>query len=85
MIPKPQSEAWLICGLKAAPYEACESLESRSGNDDSPHSLKKELQEILPDTVTRTVLVDVVRDRIDFTRLEMPSFRAFQTRLEQVC
>lgn len=85
MIPKPKSEAWLICGLKAVPYEGCEVLEARSGNDDSPHSLKKELLEILPEIVTRADLVDVVKDRIDFTRLEMPSFRAFQRRLEQVC
>jgi len=41
MIPKPKSEAWLLCALKNKPYESCEKLEDRSGNDDSPNSLKK--------------------------------------------
>ena len=28
MIPKPKSEAWIICALRSNPYEGCESLES---------------------------------------------------------
>jgi len=43
MIPKPKSEAWLLCALRNKAYENCQKLEDRSGNDDSPNSLKKEL------------------------------------------
>ena len=47
MIPKPKSEAWLICALKRDPYQVCERLEARSGNDQSPNSLKRELEQLL--------------------------------------
>ncbi len=31
MIPRPTSEAWLLCALKERPYEQCEALEERPG------------------------------------------------------
>lgn len=85
MIPKPKSEGWLICGLKQNAYQNCHQLEERSGNDNSPNSLKGELAELLGE-------VDLVSDlcerlesyRIDIDRISMPSFRAFRTRLEGV-
>jgi hypothetical protein len=78
MIPKPKSEAWLICALKEQPYQNCEPLEDRSGNDNSPHSLKGELAEILEEEVGRELLVRLFRERnVRFDRIDLPSFKAF--------
>ena len=85
MIPKPKSEAWLICALQANPYQSCAVLESRSGNDNSPNSLKQELQRILGEPVTRDLLSRLVIDRrIDVRRIEMPSLKSFLRRLKEV-
>jgi hypothetical protein len=53
MIPKPKSEAWVLCALRRRPYQGCEKLEDRSGNDKSPKALKKELADILGDVDVR--------------------------------
>ena len=85
MIPKPKSEAWLICALKRNPYKGCEALEERSGNDQSPHSLKDELAELLDVAPSRESLCRIVQDKtVDIERIAMPSFAAFRTRLEAV-
>jgi hypothetical protein len=84
MLPKPKSEAWVLCALKNQ-YEGCNTLEDRSGNDNSPNSLKKELQKHLGEPPTREVLCRLVTDRaIDVQRIEMPSFIAFAERLSEV-
>ena len=44
MLPKPKSEAWVLCALKDNPYQGCDALEERSGNDNSPNSLKDDLK-----------------------------------------
>ena len=51
MIPKPKSEAWLLCALRSSPYQNCKELEDRSGNDNSPNALKSELKKLLGDMV----------------------------------
>jgi hypothetical protein len=91
MIPKPKSEAWFICALKASPYQGCDPLEDRSGNDDSPNSLKSELETILgrppqrDEASLRELLNSFVENgTIDFERITMPSFRAFRRRLESL-
>jgi hypothetical protein len=84
MIPKPKSEAWLICALKKHAYQNCQALEARSGNDNSPHSLKDELAEILGEEVTPELLCEKVRNQVNINRINMPSFRAFRERLEEV-
>lgn len=84
MIPKPKSEAWLICAWKKQPYEGCQALEDRSGNDDSPNSLKGELAEILGEDVTSELLCDNVRKSFDIDSITMPSFQVFRGRLEEV-
>ena len=85
MIPKPKSEAWIICALKSSPYVDCETLEERSGNDDSPNSLKKELERLLGEPATRACLLGKIEDgSIDCNRIGMPSFRLFRERLEEV-
>ena len=85
MVPKPKSEAWIICAVKDTPYQGCNSLENRSGNDKSPQSLKKELAEILEGQTSRTQLCELVNDRaVDWTRIDMPSFLAFKNALFNV-
>jgi hypothetical protein len=86
MIPKPKSEAWLLCALRPNPYQDCETLEHRSGNDNSPNSLKSELKEILGEEapLIETLCGMIKNDAIDVDRIEMPSFRAFRLRLEEV-
>ena len=85
MIPKPKSEAWLICAMKSNPYQGCEKLEERSGNDHSPKSLKKELEAILKARATRKLLCEKVRNgAFEIGKIRMPSFTAFRKRLESV-
>jgi hypothetical protein len=86
MIPKPKSEAWLLCALKKDPYQACDSLEDRSGNDHSPQSLKRELRSILGEEVPVIEAIQslIEEGTIDLGRIAMPSFQAFRSRLEEV-
>ena len=85
MIPRPKSEAWIICAVKSNPYQGCKALESRSGNDNSPHSLKGELEAILGDVATREKLNSMIATRtIDISRIIMPSLTAFRERLKEV-
>jgi hypothetical protein len=72
MLPKPKSEAWLICALKKRPYQDCNDLEDRSGNDKSPKSLKKELAKLLGEEVTPELLCDKVQARVTRTKNERP-------------
>ncbi len=82
MIPKPKSEAWIICSVKKNPYQDCGALESRSGNDKSPNSLKGELAEILDGLPSREKLCEMVNNgTIDSQRIDMPSFLAFRDAL----
>ena len=85
MIPKPTSEAWLLCALKRNPYQGCATLEDRPSSAESPHSLKRELEELHGHSPSREELVQMVTDRIvDIQRVDMPSFSAFRSRLEEV-
>lgn len=83
MVPKPKSEAWIICAVQKNSYQNCEKLENRSGNDSSPKSLKKELRTILNGKVSSDDLCTLVEDRtIDVDRIDMPSFTTFKTVLQ---
>lgn len=87
MIPKPKSEAWLLCALKDnQPYQHCGAIEDESGNDRSPNSLKNQLDQALGEAATSTILVDKVRDReVDVFQInDMPSFSTFKSHLEDV-
>jgi hypothetical protein len=85
MIPKPTSEAWLLCALQEHPYQGCAALEDRSGSSSSPHSLKDEVEGRLGHRPTRDELCDMVTNgRVDYRRLDMHSFNAFKERLEAV-
>jgi hypothetical protein len=87
MVPKPKSEAWLICGLKDPTVAEAAKLETRSGNDHSPKSLKKEFAALLDDRGHSTTdVVQLVEDgdiSVDATT-KMPSFQTFQLDLESV-
>ena len=85
MIPKPTSEAWVICALKAGPYQGCAALEARHGKSNAPDSLKSELKDLLGQNPSREVLCEMVQSgRIDYRRIDMPSFNEFRDRLQAV-
>lgn len=83
MLPKPKSEAWLLCAAKESPYENCGRLEELSGNDASPNTIKKLLAERLSDTSSEG-LNEWLRSQVEVGRLDMPSFNAFKARLVDV-
>jgi hypothetical protein len=86
MIPKPKSEAWILCALRNK-YQNCAKLEDESGNDTSPNSLKQQLEEYLGEPGSRIVLNDKIdAGEIDIDRIkDMPSLTAFKNRLDEVC
>lgn len=83
MVPRPKSEAWLLCALKTPAYQHCDDLEDAPGNDRSPKSLKGRLESFVGHEATAEEQADWVRHgQIDPTRIEMPSFEAFRHALE---
>ncbi|CAA6807187.1 MAG: Unknown protein [uncultured Sulfurovum sp.] len=82
MIPKPKSEAWLICALKDKAYENCQILENRSGNDKSPNNLKDELKSL---GIELDSINEMIKDgRIDIEKIDMPSFKYFTNQLKEL-
>lgn len=61
MIPKPKSEAWVLCALRNK-YQHCANLENESGNDNSPNPLKQQLEEYLGEPGTGVLLNDKIDD-----------------------
>ncbi len=79
MMPLPKSEAWLLCALKQNHYQDCEKLEEAPGNDNSPNSLKKQLENVIGHEAAAEEQADWVRSgRVDPQRIDMPSFNAFR-------
>lgn len=87
MVPKPKSEAWLLCALKVDHYQNCNQLElTLSGNDNSPDSAKDQLDCEL-NRLGKSVgdVVGMVSEGIiDPERIDMPSFNRFRERLKEV-
>lgn len=85
MIPKPTSEAWLICAKKSQPYQHCASLEQTlSGNDRATERAPKvQLGKLLnnPD-FGRDELLQLV-DEIDPASIDMPSFNQLRDDLNR--
>jgi hypothetical protein len=81
MLAAPKSEAWFICACKQHPYQHCNALETRSGNDNSPHSLKAELASLVTDNSTVGINNLVESGVIDIHRIDMPSLNEFKRRL----
>lgn len=82
MIPKPKSEAWLLCALKNN-YVNCDELEGESGNDNSPNSLKMQLSTIVGND-HQTICDKILNNEINVTQINMNSFNVFKTRLLEV-
>jgi hypothetical protein len=83
MLPKPKSEAWLLCAAQTPPYNNCVCLEDLPGNDASPNSAKMQLQLAFPQQVTSASLVAwLMVTPFDETKAAvMPSFDAFLKKL----
>ncbi len=82
MVPRPKSEAWLLCGLKDQPYLNCDPLEEAPGNDGSPRALKTRLEDLLGHEASAEEQVAWVRDGIiDPQQIQMPSYTAFRDAL----
>jgi hypothetical protein len=85
MVPKPKSEAWLLCALQEHPYQECDRFEALSGNDDSPNPAKDLLDEAIGSQSNAGDLAEfVAKGRVDVQQIEMPSFREFRERMEEV-
>jgi|SaaInlV_120m_DNA_4_1040238.scaffolds.fasta_scaffold03863_5 hypothetical protein len=84
MVPKPKSEAWLLCSVKNNPYQGCDNLEEESGNDKAPNPLKKQLSDALKGNFSTSDLNTLVQEKIDLHQIKMPSFNAFKNNLKHV-
>ena len=86
MVPKPKSEAWLLCAVQTKAYQHCGRYEDLSGNDASPKSAKNALEKAL--TAKQRAYDDVPemieQGTIDPQRIQMPSFDRFRRRLQEV-
>lgn len=85
MLPKPKSEAWLLCaGQNGAHSHA--RLEDISGNDDAPNSAKDQWHALMGSPQTAADAAEWSVDHpVDWqSLLAMPSFKAFHDRFHQV-
>jgi len=85
MLPKPKSEAWLLCATQQG-HHSHAALEEISGNDDSPNSAKGQLDDVLGGHQSALELSDWCENHpVDWTQLNtMPSFKAFFDRFHAV-
>jgi hypothetical protein len=84
MIPKPKSEAWLLCAIKENPYQHCDSIEDGSGNDRSSNPLKEQLEKAIDGNGGRDNINQLVADQtIDIRKIDMPSFNTFKEDLKR--
>ena len=87
MLPRPKSEAWLLCAIKNN-YQHCAALEALPGNDDAPRAAKRLLAEQLGDGYTTTDLNDwLTAHGFDGERVarQMPSYAQFSQDLHAAC
>ncbi|WP_376990466.1 hypothetical protein [Cupriavidus pinatubonensis] len=87
MLPKPKSEAWLLCAVKDMPYQNCAALEELSGNDDSPDSAKARLEEAMDGRTSAADVCEWLRETgfdHDSVAGQMTSYREFRLRLMEV-
>lgn len=84
MLPKPKSEAWLLCLARSQKGGDCAKLENLPGNDDSTNSAKKQLDAALGQHLSATQLYDWIKQRQPyFEHLSiMPSFASFRDSME---
>ena len=86
MVPKPKSEAWLLCAVQGVQYQNCARFEDLSGNDASPNSAKGKLEKALSarGRSYADVCDMVEKGEIGPQQIQMPSFDFFRERLETV-
>lgn len=85
MIPKPKSEAWLLCATKEDSYQHCNDLENESGNDNVNNSLKDQLENSLGGNSNTNTINQLLYDStIDALRIDMTSFNVFKDDLRKV-
>lgn len=84
MLPKPKSEAWLLCAAQPT-VDNCSRLEKISGNDASPKSAKLQLDDAFGAHKSGDELcVWLDATHIDEDKLStMPSFMKFKERLDE--
>ena len=81
MLPKPKSEAWLLCAIKNS-YQNCNALENESGNDNSPNNLKTQLETF---GLTHDEICEKIKaNKIGIEKIDMKSFNIFKNRLHEV-
>ncbi len=86
MVPRPKSEAWMLCGLLKRQNAGadCGWLEGASGNDASPNSLKAQLANHLGHEPTTEEQAEFVRSgQIDPEVIDLSSFLAFRAELDR--
>ena len=85
MLPKPKSEAWLMCAGKTARHSYA-GLEAISGNDDSPNSAKEQWDAFMgsPQTAAQEAIWCAEHPADWKNMLTMPSFKAFFDRFHEV-
>jgi len=86
MVPRPKSEAWMLCGLlkREDAGRNCSRLEEAPGNDASPKSLKTRLAKHLNFEPTAEQQAELVScGTVDPALIDLPSFRAFRAELDR--
>jgi hypothetical protein len=86
MVPRPKSEAWMLCGLRKREdaNRDCSELEDASGNDASPNSLKAQLANHIGHEPTAEEQAELVRSgQIDPALIDLSSFVAFRAELDR--
>lgn len=84
MLPRPISEAWLLC-LARATGPSCAALEDEHGNPDAANPLKRQLAQALglEETSAEALVAWLDQSPLDLARLDdMPSFADFHQRLQ---
>ncbi|PEH37329.1 hypothetical protein CRM94_22555 [Burkholderia gladioli] len=87
MLPKPKSEAWILCAAQDLPYQNCEALEDLPGNDDAPDSAKSRLDTVMAGRTSAADVSEWLQENgfnHETTAEQMPSFREFRSRLIEV-
>ncbi|WP_175714916.1 hypothetical protein [Burkholderia ambifaria] len=82
MLPKPKSEAWLLCAAKDNPYQGCDVLEDLPGNDAALNSAKSRLDAALDGRSSAGEICAWLSDsEFDHNRTanQMISYEAFKT------
>jgi hypothetical protein len=84
MLPKPVSEAWLLCAIERRnnTNKNCNYLENVEHGNGKDHALKIELENKLGEQPTRKLLNDLIKQfKIRQEDINLPSFEDFRQRL----